>query len=564
MNKPALCRCYRPPGARAAARLAALLALVLAGTGALCAQGKVSGNLVSNNQFFVRDTTIGAAGTPQYDRQLFGADAWFDLRYQDAKGLRAGLRFDMFLNSNLLNPTGSYNAQGIGRWFVRKRFGPLDIEGGYLYHQVGSGIIFRSYEQRALAIDNALYGVRATYNFSDDWSVTGFAGRQKQQFELYESNVRGAHVEGYSTLGDTTGRLSVAPGFGVVARTLDDNSMNLLVSTLNTYPAQDTFTPNYNTYALTAYNTLNIGPWSWYVEGAYKTPDAQTDPEGIFRRDIGGEVIESTDEKIFEADGSVVYSSLGYAAKGLGLSFEYKRTENFFWRTRPQATLNQGFIGFLPPMTRINTYRLTARYNAATQELAEQAFQVNAAYRVNKKLRLQANYSHIDRFTDSRKLWRETNVMADYKLSRTDKFIFGLQRVFYDQELYETKPGAPPVQTITPFAEWLHKFSRRRALRTEAQVLVTDEDLGSWVFGLAEFTIAPHWTFSASDMYLFDPSDETADTQHYPRFDIFYAWGANRVSASYIKQVEGVVCSGGICRLEPAFSGWRVSTFFQF
>ncbi len=536
--------------------------LLLAAT-AGSAQSQISGNLVANNQFFLRDTTIGAANTPQYDRQLFGADAWLDLRYQGEKGLRAGLRFDMFLNSNLLNPTGSYTAQGIGRWFVRKRFGPLDIEGGYLYHQIGSGIIFRSYEERALAIDNALYGVRATFNFNEDWAVTGFAGRQKQQFELYESNIRGAHIDGYTTLGDSTGKLSIVPGVGVVARTIDDNSMNLLVSTLNTYPAQDTFSPKYNTYAVSLYNTLNYGPLSWYIEGAYKSPDAQTDPEGIFRREIGGEVIESSGEKIYQQQGTVVYSSLGYAAKGLGLSFEYKRTENFFWRTRPQATLNQGFIGFLPPMTRINTYRLTARYNAATQELAEQAFQVNAAYKLSKKIRLSANYSHIDNLRGD-KLWRETNISADFKPNRTVQVIGGLQFVDYDQELYETKPGAPVVHTITPYAELLYKFSRKRALRTELQVLNTDEDLGSWVFGLAEYTIAPHWTFSASDMYLFDPATDGADTQHYPRFDIFYAWAANRVSASYIKQVEGVVCSGGICRLEPAFSGYRLSVFAQF
>ncbi|MBX2876139.1 MAG: hypothetical protein KTR30_28725, partial [Saprospiraceae bacterium] len=45
---------------------------------------------------------------------------------------------------------------------------------------------------------------------------------------------------------------------------------------------------------------------------------------------------------------------------------------------------------------------------------------------------------------------------------------------------------------------------------------------------------------------------------HYPRVDIYYSRKANRFSLSFIKQVEGVVCSGGICRLEPAFSGVRL------
>ena len=46
---------------------------------------------------------------------------------------------------------------------------------------------------------------------------------------------------------------------------------------------------------------------------------------------------------------------------------------------------------------------------------------------------------------------------------------------------------------------------------------------------------------------------------HFPRFDIFYTYKTNRFSLSYVKQVEGVVCTGGICRLEPDFSGVKVT-----
>ncbi|HEY1045054.1 MAG TPA: DUF6029 family protein [Bacteroidia bacterium] len=33
---------------------------------------------------------------------------------------------------------------------------------------------------------------------------------------------------------------------------------------------------------------------------------------------------------------------------------------------------------------------------------------------------------------------------------------------------------------------------------------------------------------------------------------------------SYIKQVQGVNCTGGICRVEPAFSGVRLSLSTSF
>ena len=74
-----------------------------------------------------------------------------------------------------------------------------------------------------------------------------------------------------------------------------------------------------------------------------------------------------------------------------------------------------------------------------------------------------------------------------------------------------------------------------------------------------------------SDMYNADPGknspvdeDDEKLRLHYPRFDVFYTLRSNRFSLSYIKQVEGVVCTGGICRLEPAFSGVRVSVSSTF
>ena len=90
-----------------------------------------------------------------------------------------------FNNSNLLNPTGSYTDQGIGRWFIKKRINKLGISVGYLYDQVGSGIIFRAFEQRPLLIDNALYGARLTYDIAPDWEIKAFTGLQKQQFDEY-------------------------------------------------------------------------------------------------------------------------------------------------------------------------------------------------------------------------------------------------------------------------------------------------------------------------------------------------------------------------------------------
>ena len=73
---------------------------------------------------------------------------------------------------------------------------------GYLYDQIGSGIIFRAYEERALAIDNALYGARINYHLNDNWKIKGFTGRQKQQFNSYRSIIKGGAIEGFASIGN--------------------------------------------------------------------------------------------------------------------------------------------------------------------------------------------------------------------------------------------------------------------------------------------------------------------------------------------------------------------------
>jgi len=519
--------------------------------------GRLFGNLEANTNFYMRDSAIGAANIPQYDNQLFGADAWLTLNYSNW-GFDFGMRFDMFHNSQLLNPTGSYNDHGIGRWFVRRNIDDLAITAGYIYDQIGTGVIFRAYEERALLIDNALIGVRLAYDLNDNWRVRAFTGKQKRQFSHYGSVIRGLALDGFVQVGDERPAI-FAPGFGVVARTLDDDSMNGIVNTLRFYTPEDRegLDPKFNTYAFSVYNTLTYGPFSWYVEGAYKSPEIMFDPLAIRSDGLGGKIQGS----LIKSSGSVFYTSLSYSRSGWGITLEGKRTDNFSFRTDPQLELNFGQINFLPPMSRQNTYRLTSRYVPATQELGEYAFQADVRYSPNRQWSFNGNFSNITNL-DGDLLYREMLLEARYRYQRQWVATVGIQRQEYDQDLFEGKPGVPMVNTITPYAEFLYRFTPRNSLKLEAQYMSTDEDFGSWIFFLAEYSVSPRWIFSASAMYNIDPT--MTDKLLYPTMSVVYNTGANRFSLSYIKQVEGVVCTGGICRLEPAFSGMRFSVISNF
>jgi len=531
-------------------------------------QGVFSGSLETNFNFFQRDSVIGAANIPQYDKQLTGGELWLNLNYS-IKGYDMGVRFDMFNNSNLLNPTGSYTDQGIGRWFIKKTEGKLQIEAGYLYDQIGSGIIYQAYEIRPQLFDNALFGGSVKYQLSEDWAVKGFIGRQKFLFDVNPGNVKGAYLEGFKAIGNPDSPISLAPGIGIVNRTHNDETVNTLVNVIKNYEKEDVVVPTYNTYLSTIYNTLTYKGFTWYVEAAYKSPEVFFNPEALRLRPDA----PSTFGKYVRESGSVIYNSFGLAIGKLGLTAELKRTENFDFRSDPTLRLNFGLVNFVPPMNRLNTYRLTSRYNPATQLLSEQALQLDASYKFNKSWSANVNYSNIQTL-DGDALYNEEYIEVQYKHKRKMTITGGVQFQNYNQEVFEQKPTVPNVQTITPFIDVLYKLSRKKSIRLESQYMSTNEDFGSWAFALLEVGLAPHWLFELSGMYNSAPNpkkdeiptedDGTKKKVLYPTVGAVYINKGNRFSLRYVKQVEGVVCNGGVCRLEPAFSGVRFSMTSNF
>ncbi len=527
--------------------------------------GRLTGSLQANGNIFIKDSLIGAANIPQYERQFFGGESWLALNYNNW-GFDIGIRYDLFNNSNLLNPTDSYTDQGIGRWYVSKNINKLGISAGYIYDQIGSGLIFRAWEDRALLIDNALKGVRLSYEITPDIFIKGFSGRQKNLFETYGSILSGVNVEGFFTLGKNNA-ISISPGIGLVHKNLNDQTVSNLVNTLSTYHPNDKIGAKYNTYAYSLYNTLNVGNFTWYVEGAMKSREVFFDPEADRSLFSGG----TTKGKFVFEPGNIIYSSLSYAMEGLSVTLEAKRTENFSFRTDPFVGLNRGMINYLPPMAKLHTYRLKSRYLPATLELSEQAFQIETRYSPNDEWTLGVAFSNITTL-DSDPLYRDLDFEFNYKPNKKYLLLWGLQIQNYNQEVYQVKPEAPMINAFIPYFEALYTIDRRKSIRVEAQYMYVGmdekagyrQDYGQWLFAQVEYSIAPQWTFTVSDMYNVDPgklspSDDQGNKLkiHYPRFDIFFNQKNNRYSLSYVKQVEGIVCTGGICRLEPAFNGVR-------
>ncbi len=356
--------------------------------------------------------------------------------------------------------------------------------------------------------------------------------------------MKGLNLEGSVDLGR---KVKLLPGLAFFNRTIDQNSMSFVANTINSYDSADRFIPEFNVYAFSAYYTLNIKNFSWYTEGAYKTHEA------IF--DLGGTLVDEP--------GNVIYTSLSYSQKGLGLTAQFKRTENFVLRTSPNETLLNGVLNYIPPMARQNSLRLPARYTPATQYLGELAFELDGTYTPRIGYTFELNYSDIHDL-DTSQLWREIFGQFEFTHNSKINFVMGAQYVFYNQTIYRSEP-LPNLTALTPFAEVTYKLTRRNSIRCELQYQNTHQDYGSFLFALIEYDIAPTWSFAASDMYNVKPNPEkTTDKIHYYNFFVAYTKNANRFSLAYARQIAGINCSGGVCRYEPAFNGVKLSITSSF
>ncbi len=529
-------------------------------SGAEQPKGKFSGNAQLVYNFFQRDTAIGAANNPLYDKHLSGGASWVNLNYIQGS-FEAGVRLDAFQNANIHDPTVAYTDQGIGNIYIKKQIDKLGITAGNFYEQFGSGVALRCYEDRALGIDNALFGLRANYQLNDKWTVKAVAGAHRNLFKFFAPTTKGINIEGNISIKDSANGLDIitfAPGASIVNRTLDQTTMNTIVSNINALNLEQRFVPTYNTYIFQAYNTTQYKGVNWYLEYNHKTHEAINDQDG----------------NLIDKDGRVVFTTLGYSRKGFGINAQYKRTENFVLRTSPNERLLRGMVSFLPPTTRQNSLRLPARYTAAAQELSEQSYQIDMIISPTDHLSFNTNFSNMTDITGKKEFFRE--FYQDVTINKDkNEWVAGLQIIDYNIDFFQQKPNASTVRTFTPFVEYTRRFDRKRSLRCELQYMATDrdkqlfpfllkdasrpkekQDFGDWTFALIEYNIAPHWSFAVSDMYNVHPT--RGEARHYPNVFMSYTEKTTRFTVAYAKQVEGVVCTGGVCRFEPAFSGVRV------
>lgn len=530
----------------------------------MLSQGTLSGNVRLNTDFYDRDVSIGTLG-PNYDYNKSSANAWMQAIYNNRDlGFEAGIRFDGNYNSILQNPPTPVNFYGIGNWYLKKQIDDLEATAGYIYEQFGTGIAFRTFEERNLGIDNALFGVRFKYKFNDDLRLKVIAGTQKFQLGFQGSFVKGLNLE-YSK--DLNSNIGINAGVSAVSRTLTQEDRKAVddevtAATNDSALRKNYFKTPYNTHVFSIYNTLRVGNLSWFVEAAYKTK---------------GEVFNPYTASYFNKSGYSIYNSLTYTRPKFGMTIQNRIVEYFqFQSTSKGAAYNFNLnnnrrLSFLAPINKQNSLRLPARFQIAPQEIGEVASSIDITYALQKHISVNFNASIIDTIGWKDPYYREAMLDVEFKKLLKGKLDLhvGAQYIYLNQIRYQVE-GVKDMQAVTGFIEPTFRLSRKKSIRLELQVQNAPKDIGQSVFALLEYSVAPHWSFSVSDLYNFKPNThyeivpEYRTSHHFYSVFASYTKGTTRLTLSYAKQLAGIVCTGGVCRFEPAFSGLRLQLTSSF
>ena len=108
-------------------------------------------------------------------------------------------------------------------------------------------------------------------------------------------------------------------------------------------------------------------------------------------------------------------------------------------------------------------------------------------------------------------------------------------------------------------ADLLYKYTDTFSTRLELQYLFTHEDKKDWMAALLEVNFAPSWSIYASDMW-----NHGMTKLHYYNGGVSYTKSRTRLALGYGRFRDGYICSGGVCRTVPAYTGFNFTLTTSF
>lgn len=517
-----------------------LVFFLVAGLMASSAQekGYLTGSFETNNNFYVEDE----ANKSEVRDDRFGSNNYLKFDYYRGQ-FSAGMQVEGYFPAVTGYPS-ELTKVAVSNLYMNWKDEDFSVTAGTFYDQFGSGLLFRSWEDRTLGLNNALAGARFTYNYEDKVAFKAIWGMPRLGMKISDTQVRGAD-------------LSIA-----ISNFFDWNDLSLSVegSVLNKFE-------KISVDAEEAGGRPNQIGWSGRLNFDYS---------GFFGKfeyvDQGKKLISMTPRK-----GNAQLVELGYNGRGLGVTVTGRRLEWMSQNITSTSSSSSNLISYVPAMCTQYTYMLTTLhpYNPQVGDASTFNFnsgeiggQVDAFYNFRRGtkiggkrgMKVHANFSTYYTIptenSSTNLLFRDFSFDVEKQWTKEFKMV-----LLYSMQEYNPTYGQYKTTWLSNIfvADLLYKFTPTFSTRLELQYLTTHEDQKDWMAALLEVNFAPHWSIWGSDMI------NHGDTgRHYYNAGVSYAKGRTRVALGYGRYRAGMICSGGVCRKIPAYTGanFTVTTSF--
>ena len=516
----------------------------------ILSKGYLSGSFETNTNYYKEDGKTSAV-VPDGKS---GSNNYLKLDYYN-DNFSAGLQLEAYAPVLVGYPSDLKGA-ALTNYYVKWADDDFSVTAGSFYEQFGSGLLFRSWEDRALGLNNAIMGARVTYSYKDIVAVKALWGMPRFGMKFSQTQVKGA---------DASFAVSNLAGWQNIYWALEGSVLDRYEA-LDDKRVLDGCSPN--TVGWSARTNLETN--GFYLKAEY----VDAGQKYYYNTSYSGE-----GQMYHRKRGNAQLIETGYNGHGLGVNMSLRRLEWMDSKVLTESNSTVNMLNYVPAMCTQYTYMLATLhpYGARTGEISsrftnsgEIGGQLDVFYNFRRGtvlggkrgMRVHANFSTYHTiaqegtFKAGNMLFRDLSV--DIERQWTKKF---KSTLLWSMQEYSPKYGANKTTWLSNIfvADMLYKFSSSFSTRLELQYLVTQEDNKDWMAAMLEVSFAPHWSLYVSDMY-----NHGMTKVHYYNGGVSYTKSRTRVALNYGRFREGLLCSGGVCRQIPAYTGANLSVMMSF
>ncbi|MCR5759115.1 MAG: DUF6029 family protein [Bacteroidales bacterium] len=410
------------------------------------------------------------------------------------------------------------------------------LTAGTIYEQFGSGLLFRSWEDRNIGINNTVLGARASYNLAGILSMKALWGTPRYGIAFDSGTwVRGGDLAFSPTAFFPESQLSVS---------LEASLLNTLRKAAGTSETGFSARANFD--------------WS-----------------GFFAR---LEYVGAGNAQ----GGNAQLAELGYNGGNLGVNVNLRRLDWMNAEIIPEKLSLVNLLNYIPALCTQYTYMLAGMhpYHAMPGDglvAGETGGQIDVFYRFRRGTplggkrgtRVHMNFSTYYSIDGPHSYRPAGMLMRDFSADIEKSFSKKLRlNLLYSLQEFSPSYGTDDTRNRAHIlvSDILYKFTDAFSMRAELQYLFTKQyfsvlprENGDWAAALLELNFAPSWS-----VYFADMCNVGGTKNNYYNTGVSFTKAPFMVSLSWGRYKAGYLCSGGVCRMVPAYTGGGLNVNISF